>query len=151
MLRKKIEKKKMKILYWPDKTCKAVRSLVWAKLPMWRCFFLSLIFCIFCGSEFQRIEENMRNEFMYCVVRIGGRIRLRGLRVLYACLVADRGHRILVNGGRAGIEQLVWQTQTANFTSTPKGRPVQLRKQRWFRSIPRDTKDGAGCACLNPF
>ena len=32
------------------------------------------------------------------IVLIGGRIRLRGFRVLYAWFEADRGNRILVNG-----------------------------------------------------
>ena len=56
------------------------------------------MFCSLCGSEFHRIEARVRNEFMYRVVPIGGRIRLRGLRVLYAWFKADRGNRISVNG-----------------------------------------------------
>ena len=45
---------------------------------------------------------------MYRVVRVGGRIRLRGLRVLYACFVADRSReQNSSERGRAGIEQQV--------------------------------------------
>ena len=96
----KYEKKRIRD--WPNEICGAVRSLVREKLQREDSAslnaFLSLMFCISCGSEFHKIEAGVRNEFMYCVVRIGGRIRFRGLCVLYVCFGVDRGDRILVNG-----------------------------------------------------
>ena len=54
--------------------------------------------CLLC-----RIEARERNELMYRVVRIGGRIRLRGLGVLHELFEAKN----ISKRGRVGIEQLV--------------------------------------------
>ena len=143
--------KKRRILNCRNKICEALRSLVRERLPSRRYCrfedFLSFIFSIKCGSEFHRIEVRVILESMYRVVWTAGRFRLRSLRVLYVCFVANRAKRILVNVARAtgltNTNSRFHVSTEAMASSTPQTKMISLRvglrvSWSWTVTTPRN-------------